>query len=129
MEFETVEISKAENCPVCGSSPSGPPMPLGKDLLTEICGRDGRRVFVITPRTDLQLDMYETGLLLNREGFGTKVKGHLGITFEYGSEGQAASILASGIMVIESSENERWAKDFYNKIVVDELKVPRTAIL
>jgi len=125
MDFQTVEVSKAENCPVCGSSPSGPPMQLGRELVREICGRDGKRVFVITPRRDLRLDLDDVHQLLNSHGFKTRVKGDLGITFEYGPNKDIASILTSGIMIIESTENKEWARAFYDKTVVDELRVPR----
>ena len=128
MEFETVEISKAENCPVCGSTPSSPPMPLRQDLLTEICGRDGKRVFVITPRTDLALELDDVDLLLKRLGFKSKVKGNFGIAFEYGSKSETVSLLASGVMIVESSRNEEWTKDFYGKIVVEGLGVPHSKI-
>src|SRR3972149_232305 len=41
MTFEEVEISKAENCPVCGSKASVAPIPLKQKLVTETCGRKG----------------------------------------------------------------------------------------
>ena len=128
MEFEAVEISKAENCPVCGSTPSSPLMPLRQDLLTEICGRDEKRVFVVTPRTDLALELDDVDLLLKRLGFKSKVKGNFGIAFEYGSKGETASLLTSGIMIVESSRNEEWTKGFYEKMVVEGLGVPHSKI-
>ena len=38
MDFQTVEVSEAENCPVCGSNPSDHPMRLERELVGEICG-------------------------------------------------------------------------------------------
>ena len=128
MEFETVEVLRAENCAVCGSRPSGPLIQLKHDLVSEICGRDGKRVFVITPRRDLELDLNRACLVLNSRGLKTKVKGDLGITFEYGPNKDIASILTSGIMIIESSETKEWARGFYDRTVIDELRVPRSRI-
>jgi len=123
MKFEEVEISKAENCPVCGSKPSGSPMLLKQNLVTEICGREGKRVFVITPQGNLELDMDDLYSLLKDNEFEIKVKAELGATFDSGLYG-AASILKSGIMIIEGANSEKEAYDFYSKII-DELKVAR----
>ena len=127
MKFDEVEISKAENCPVCGSKPSGSPMPLKQKLVTEVCGREGKKVFVITPRRKLELDMDELYSFLKNNGFKVRVKADLGLTFNGGLNG-TASILKSGIMIIEGADNEKEAYDFYSKIVIDELKVSRSNI-
>lgn len=127
MEFEKVEISKAENCPVCCSKPFASPMPLKQKLVTEVCGREGKRVFVLTPRRNLQLNMDELHSLLINNGFNVKVKADLGITFDSGLKG-TASILKSGIMIIEGVNGEKEAYDFYSKIIVEELKVSRSNI-
>jgi len=127
MEFEEIEISKAENCPVCGSTPSGQPMPLKQRLITEICGREGKRVFVITPKKNLELDMNELYSHLRDMGFKIKVKAELGLTFNIVSK-SSASILKSGIMVIEGAENEKEAYNIYSKIILEKLKVPESYI-
>jgi len=127
MAFEEIGISKVENCPVCGSRPSGKPMSLQHKLVNEVCGREGKRVFVITPRKNLKLDLKELLLLLERHKFRVKVKADLGITFDDGYNG-TVSILKSGIMIIEGVENEGKVVDFYSRIVIDELKVSRSNI-
>ena len=127
MIFEEIEVSKADNCPVCGSKPSGPPMPLEQKLVAEICGREGKRVFIITPRRNLELNMDKLYLLLERDGFKIKVKADLGVAFDGDLHG-TTSILKSGIMIIEGANSEKEAYEFYSKIVIDELKVPRSNI-
>jgi len=126
VKFEEIEISKAENCPVCGSKPSGPPTQLKQKLIVENCGREGRRVFVITPKRNLKLNMDELYTLVRDKGFNVKVKADLGITFDGGLKG-TASIMESGIMVIDGA-NEKEAYDFYSKILIDGLKVSRSKI-
>ena len=121
MQFEKIELSKAENCPVCGSKPSGPPMPLEQKLVSEVCGRKGKRAFVITPRRDLELRMNRLYLHLKDKGFEIKVKANLGITFSYNSKA-TASILKSGVMIIDGVNSESEAYDFYKKIIVSGLK-------
>jgi len=127
MEFEEIEISKADNCPVCGSNPSGPPMPLKEKLITEICGREGKRVFVITPKRNLELDMNKLNSLLKDMGFKIKVKANLGLTFDTKSK-SSASILKSGIMVIEGADNEKKAYSLYKEIMLERLKIPSDQI-
>ena len=127
MEFEEVEIIKAEDCPVCGSKPSSPPMPLRQRLVTELCAREGKRTFVITPRGNLALDLDELYSLLATNGFEVKVKADLGITFDSGQK-RTASILKSGIMIIESAADEEEAYNFYGQIIIDELQISRSSI-
>ena len=127
MEFEEVEIIKAEDCPVCGSKPSTRPMPLRQKLVTELCAREGKRTFVITPRGNLALDLDELYSLLVTNGFEVKVKADLGITFDSGQK-RTASILKSGIMIIESAADEEEAYNFYGQIMIDELQISRSSI-
>ncbi len=127
MEFEEVEISKAENCPVCGSKPSGPPMPLENRLVTEVCGREGKRVFVITPRTNLGLDMSKLYSYLVADGFTVKVRADLGVTIENIWKG-TTSILKSGIMIVEGARDKDEAFSFYEETLIDGLNVPRESI-
>jgi molybdopterin/thiamine biosynthesis adenylyltransferase len=127
LKFDEVEISKSENCPVCGSQPSAPPMPLKQKLIAELCGREGKRVFVITPKKNLELNMDELPPLLANNGFKIKVKADLGMTFGNGLK-KTVSILKSGIMIVEGVSNEKEAYDFYSKIIVDGLKVTRLNI-
>jgi len=127
MKFEEVELSKSESCPVCGSTPSDPPMPLKQRLVNEVCGREGKRVFVITPKTNLELNLDNLYPILMKKGFDVKVKADLGTTFDAGAKG-TASILNSGIMIIEGANSQKDAYDLYEQIVMDELKVPSSIV-
>lgn len=127
MKFEEVEIFRAENCPVCGLKPSSPPMPLKHKLVTEVCGREGKRVFVATPKRNLELDMNRLHSLLKDMGFEINIRANLGLTFDIGSR-SSASVLKSGIMIIEGIDGEKEAYSFYNKIMAEGLKIPRSYI-
>jgi hypothetical protein len=69
-------------------------------------------------------DLYS---ILANGGFNVKVKADLGITFDMGSK-KTASILKSGVMIMEGIEDEKEAYSFYYKIIVDELKVSHSNI-
>jgi len=127
LEFEEVELIKAEDCPVCGSEPSRPPMPLEPRLAIETCARGGKRTFVITPRRDLALDMDELNALLVSDGARVQVKADLGMTFDSGLGGPA-SLLKSGVMIIEGTADEKRALAFYRKLVIDGLGVPSSDV-
>jgi len=127
MDFVKVEILKSNSCPVCGSKPSGPPMPLKQSVVTEICGREGKRVFIITPRENLKIDMDELYSILKEDGFKIKVRASLGITFN-GHMLEKATILKSGIMIIEGAKSEKEAYDFYIKLIVNRLGFPTSKI-
>lgn len=121
MDFVEVEISKLDSCPICGSKPSRPPMPLKRKVITEICGRGGKRVYVITPRKNLEIDMDRLYSVLEKNKFKIKVRAGLGITFNNNTV--QASILKSGIMIVEGVNSEREAYDFYFNLMVNGLKV------
>jgi len=127
MRFEEIEISKANNCPVCGLKPSGPPKPLKQKRISELCGRDGKKVFVVTPKRNLELKMDDVYSLLVNNGFNVTVKADLGITFD-SKETTTATILKSGVMIIKGVDSEGETHSFYDKIMVDGLKVLRSDI-
>jgi len=123
MEFDKIGISRAENCPVCGSRPTTSPPLLEHKLVNELCGRSGKRVFAITPKKDLELDINELHKILKSRGLKIKVKTALGLSFRYNLN-VTVSILKSGIMIIEGPQSEEEAYGFYSRLIVDEFEVP-----
>jgi molybdopterin/thiamine biosynthesis adenylyltransferase len=127
LEFQEVEVFRSEDCAVCGSRPSGRPMTLRQELVTELCAREGKRTFVIIPKRNLTLDMDGLLSLLVTNGFDIKVRADLGISFDSGFNGMA-SILKSGIMIIETAADEKQAYDLYRSLLVDQLRIPLSSI-
>jgi len=123
MTFEKVKVSQAENCPVCGSKSLGPPTPLRQEVIEEICGRGGKRTFIITPKKNLELDTERVRKSLVKRGFNVDVNAKIGVTFNC-EHRFTASILKSGIMIIEGPDNQEEAFNLYRNIVVDHFKVP-----
>ncbi len=105
--FETINLRKAENCPVCGETDKTPE-PVAYDPITEICGREGRRVFIFNPEQRMDLSLSEVNAKLESMGFKVLVKGELGSTFE-GSDGVKGSILKTGITILEGFKEQNQA--------------------
>ncbi|MEM5782423.1 MAG: HesA/MoeB/ThiF family protein [Candidatus Aenigmatarchaeota archaeon] len=119
MNFSMVKILKSNNCPACGSNRSRLPL-LTHKIVTEICARNRKRVYVIIPRKNLQIDMDSLCSILKDIKFDINVKAQLGITFSNGLI--HVSILKSGIMIVEGMKSQKEAYDFYFDLIVDGLK-------
>ena len=111
MELNEISLSKVDSCPVCGQRPSGSPVQLKHELVEEICGRRGKKVFVIVPEERLDVDFVGLKTYLAKKGFSIKVEGKLGLTFVLNDV--KASVLKSGIAILEGiKEKERVLKFF-----------------
>ncbi len=122
--FEEIVVSRAENCPVCGSKSSRSPMSLDERTITESCSRNGKRVFVITPREDLNLDMNRLLALAKKVGYEIKIESKLGLRFAKDSK-RVASVLKSGVMIIEGADDEDNAYSFYEDLISENLGTPK----
>jgi molybdopterin/thiamine biosynthesis adenylyltransferase len=127
VEFNEIRLAKVDECPVCGSKPQESPMPLKRELVQEICGRSGKKVFVIIPRKNLQLELSELQPYLKNNCFKIKINASLGITFDKDHE-VSASILKSGVMIVEGLKEKQEALNFFLKILVDGLGISEKLI-
>ena len=110
MECNEIILSKVDSCPVCGVNPACSPMPLQRGMVEEICGRRGRKVFVVVPEERLDGNLLELGKYLKRKGFSIKVEGKLGLTFV--RDDFKASVLKSGIIILEGLKKKSEALKF-----------------
>jgi hypothetical protein len=60
-------------------------------------------------------------------GFPITVRGVMGTTFEWSQTGRA-SLLSSGIMIVEGAGNEEEARDLFRRLVIQGLGVPESAV-
>ena len=127
MRFEEIGVVRAESCPVCGSRPRGKPSPLKQTLVMEGCGRKNRRVFTVVPKENLGLDTKEVAALLKGEAISIHATTKLGVAFSV-EKGVEASILSSGVMVIEGAGDESEALSLYRAIVVNKAGIPWSRI-
>jgi len=121
MTFEEVEIAKAENCTVCGLSPSDVPSLLKSHGIREICGRKGKRVFVVTHEEDLKLDISNLAATVESLGYAITVRSELGLSFS--GEKAIGSILTSGIAIIEGLNSQEEAYQLSKSLVMAPKKV------
>ena len=112
--FETINLRKAENCPVCGETDKKPE-PVAYDPITEVCGREGRRVFIFNPEQRMDLHLDDVNTQLTSMGFNLMVKGELGSTFE-GPDGIKGSILKTGIAILEGFREKDEAVETHGRI-------------
>jgi molybdopterin/thiamine biosynthesis adenylyltransferase len=112
LSFEKVKLSRAEFCKVCGDDKYMvlPPM----DEIEEICGREGRRVFTVTPRNPVTVSINEAARLAEMRGFRLLVRGKLGVSFTKGSI--RGSIFTTGVGVIEGAGSREEALDIYRSV-------------
>lgn len=121
MSFESINISRVENCPVCGSETVE--FKNEGESVFEVCGREGGRTFLAVPRRNLNLDIDRLfHLLSDLEDFNVEVKADLGITFTSKS-GERISILKSGVMIVSNVRSREEACRLYGEIVVNGLGV------
>ncbi len=114
MEFNEISLSKVESCPVCGQHPSGSLMSLKHELVEEICGRKGKKVFVIVPEENLDVNLVELAKYLAKKGFSINVEGKLGLTFFL--QAVKASVLKSGIVILEGVKGKDEALKFFSEL-------------
>jgi len=112
--FETINLRKAENCPVCGETDKKP-NPIAYDPVTEVCGREGRRVFIFNPEQQMKLPLADVNIQLNSMGFNVLMEGELGSTFE-GTDGVKGSILKTGITILEGFKEKDEAVGTHGRI-------------
>lgn len=123
MRFEEIKVARAETCPVCGNHPKTKPKPLKHALIEEDCGRDRNRVFTVTPLENLDLDIEKLAAVLKRGGIRLRVKTKLGVAFTT-KKGILASLLNSGVMVVEGAKGEEEALKIYKDVVMRKMRIP-----
>jgi len=114
LEFNEINLSTVDCCPVCGSHPSRSPVPLKHELVEEICGRKGKKVFVIVPEKNLDVNLSKLKNYLTKKGFSIKVEGKLGLTF--GLHDVKASVLKSGVAILEGIKEKDDALKFFSEL-------------
>jgi adenylyltransferase/sulfurtransferase len=118
LSLETIKLAKAGSCRTCG---------VGAKKLEEInpveelCGRNGKRVFTITPEelTDLDLQAIERRLV--KMGLKKRLMTHLSLTFD-GVEGLSGSIFKTGVAVFEGAKTRAEVVKIFEKLTNIEIE-------
>ena len=114
IEFNEINLQKVESCPVCGAHPSGSPKLLKQELVEEICGRKGKKVFVIAPEKSMDINLADVKNYLKKKGFSLKVEAELGLTFGRGEV--KVSVLKSGITILEGLNEKDESLKLFNEL-------------
>ncbi|MGB9659175.1 MAG: HesA/MoeB/ThiF family protein [Nitrososphaerales archaeon] len=117
--FERIKISRRENCQVCGPNPK---LTVKRKFIEEICGRNGKRTYVVNPKRNLGLSMDDLYHMIKDKRLKVRVKANLGITFNYGKI--TISALKSGTMIIEGASDKERAMNLYEEFLVKGLRIP-----
>lgn len=132
MNFKNFNLSKYDDCPVCGRNGRHLTIPKAEKFFEETCARDGRRTFIITIKKRAEIDFKQLMEILKRKGFHIKKIGKMGITFEYNKEIQG-SLLKSGTIIYQTSpqitsDPVKEIMKITDSILVDGLKFPSDLI-
>ena len=65
--------------------------------------------------------------LVVKSGFRVKVSAGLGTTFDWSPTGRA-SLLSSGIMIVEGARDQKEAQDLFRRLVINGLGVPESDV-
>ncbi len=80
----------------------------------------------MSPEQALDLDLEKLRQILKNESICVELASELGTVFS--SSGIRASLLTSGVMIVEGTRSDREALTFYREIVVDKLGAPLSQI-
>jgi adenylyltransferase/sulfurtransferase len=111
LTFEKIQLTRIENCPVCGKTPSLQPPPIRHEKIQEICGREGKRVFVFSTDEDLNINLGKLNIKLRNLGYKLDVEASLGTTFSKGKI--KGSILKTGVTILEGLSDLDQAKTIH----------------
>jgi adenylyltransferase/sulfurtransferase len=115
MEFNEINLSKVDSCSVCGVNSSSSAFPLKHELIEEVCGRKGKKVFVIVPEGKMDVDLIDFIDISAKKGFNLKVEGKLGLTMNL--KDIKLSVQKSGIMIIEGVKEKDEALKFFKELI------------
>jgi molybdopterin/thiamine biosynthesis adenylyltransferase len=115
LSIEKVQLAKAENCQVCGGYLKPIEAAPDETHVEEICGRDGRRVWIFSPDYAMGIDLKEINDRLGDLGYAVSVEGKLGTSFEHGKV--KGSVLASGVTVIEGVRDQMEAEKLRDQLL------------
>ena len=89
-------------------------MQVKHELVEEICGRKGRKVFVIVPEENLDVNLESLKICLEKLGFSIEVEGKLGLTFKH--KVGKASVLKSGVAILEGLKEKEEALKLFSEL-------------
>ena len=115
LSVEMIQLARADTCPVCGVNPRSEPAEIHESVVEELCGRDGRRVWVFTSGVDEGVELGRLNRRLRELGYRLDVEGRLGTTFSRGKI--RGSLLVSGVTIIEGVSDREAAEYLHSELL------------
>ena len=115
LSIEKVQLARAENCLVCSGNLGPVKAAPDETHVEEICGREGRRVWIFSPEYEIDIDLGEINTILDELGYTITAEGRLGTSFKH--ENVKGSILSSGVTVIEGVRDREAAENLRDRLL------------
>ncbi len=114
LSFDTIQIQRIANCPVCGDSDTNPSK-LMHEFVEELCGREGNRVYVISPKYLEEHNIHTLRENVQSNNFIITANGELGLSFK--DEKVKGSLMVTGNAVFEGVEDKEEATELYYRLL------------
>ncbi len=114
--FDYIPIERQNECEACGVTRRPLPASYERRLIEDTCSRGGKRVFLISPKENLRIDLESASSLISGNDLTVKQKGINGLGFLY-NQNIEFTLLNSGVAVIVGSDNAEKALNAYHDVV------------
>jgi adenylyltransferase/sulfurtransferase len=114
LSFETISLKRSDSCQICGKGVVAPP--IQNEEVIEICGREGRRVFIFTTENDHKLNLPDIKKTIKNLGYQIKIEGTMGVSFTKANI--KGSIMSSGVMILEGLPDKNSAKKLHQDFLL-----------
>jgi adenylyltransferase/sulfurtransferase len=114
LSFETISLKRSDSCPVCGKVREAPQ--INNEEVTEICSREGKRVFIFSTENDHKLDLLDIKKNIKSLGYKIKIEGEMGISFT--KDHIKGSIMSSGVTIFEGLPDKYLAIKLHQDLLV-----------
>ena len=122
LDYDKVRIIKQPKCNVCGVNADLSTKRSRRELIEDICGREGKSVHIISPKDNLEIDLDELNKIIVDKKLNIIRRGKLGTTIQY-NEQITISIVDSGVSIIVGALEEKRALEIFNEIIINGLNI------
>ena len=116
LSFDQLDLARSKECPSCGERKTEiEPV----EAVEEICGRNGNRVFIITPSNEVTVDLKKTIKQMEKLELIPLYQGEFGVTFRYKKENDGyarGSLFQTGVFVLESTGSKEQAIILFERL-------------
>lgn len=123
LSIDLIKVVKRKDCPVCTRLISPESKIPKRDVVEEVCSREGKRSFIVAPKENLNLQLPKVSRFLQEKGWTIKIEGQYSITLTSKKNMQKISILKSGVMIVEGVDDKSTVIELYRNNLIKMLKI------